>query len=76
MKLIMIIFVLMAIAVIICMQVLSVEMVKQDAREEGRIEGHRYGMREANRRYEEMILGTEFRVHQTVTFTNESDIKW
>lgn len=76
MKLLAIIMILMAITVIICMQVLSVEMVKQDAKEEERLNAHRYAMKEANRRYEELILGTEFRVHQTMSISNESDIKW
>ncbi len=76
MKILCVIFVLMAIAVLICLQVLSVEMVKRDARKEERRNAHRYGIEVAERRYEQMIQNTEFRVHQRMTISNESNIKW
>ena len=77
MKILGIIFVLMAFAVLVCIQVLSVEMVKRDAREEERINAHRESIRMAERRYREMLENTEYRVIQRVVYSNETrDIKW
>ena len=76
MKILYIIFVLMALAVLVCIQVLSVEMVQRDARKEERRNAHRYGIEVAERRYEQMIKNTEFRIRQRMTISNESDIKW
>ena len=77
MKILGIIFVLMAFAVLVCIQVLSVEMVKRDAREEERINMHRKSIRMAERRYREMLENTEYHVIQRVVYSNETrDIKW
>ena len=77
MKILGIIFVLMAFAVLVCIQILSVEMVKKDAREEERINAHRESIRMAERRYREMLANTEYRVTQRVVYSNEThDIKW
>jgi len=77
MKILGIVFVLMAFAVLVCIQILSVEMVKKDAREEERINAHRESIRMAERRYHEMLANTEYRVTQRVVYSNETrDIKW
>lgn len=77
MKLIGIILAVMAIIVIICFEVLSIEMVKRDARKEERAKAHHESILMAERRYREMLENTEYRVIQRVVYSNETrDIKW
>ena len=77
MKILGILFVVMAIAVIICFEVLSVEMVKRDARKEERAKAHHECILMAEKRYREMLENTEYRVKQRVVYSNETrDIKW
>ena len=77
MKILGILFVVMAIVVIICFEVLSVEMVKRDARKEERKNARREIRWRSEKRYREMLENTEYRVRQRVVFTNETrDIKW
>ena len=77
MKILGIIFILMALAVLVCIQVLSVEMVKRDARKEERINAHSESIRMAEKRYREMLENTEYRVIQRVVYSNETrDIEW
>lgn len=77
MKILGILFVVMAIVVIICFEVLSVEMVKRDARKEERDKAHHECILMAERRYHEMLENTEYRVKQRVVYSNETrDIKW
>ena len=77
MKILGIIFVVMAIVVIICFEVLSVEMVKRDARKVERKNARREIKWRSEKRYREMLENTEYRVRQRVIFTNETrDIKW
>lgn len=77
MKILGVIFVLMALAVVICFQILSVEMVKKDAREEERHNARKEGIRMAEKRYREMLANTEYHVVQRVVYSNETrDIKW
>jgi predicted membrane protein len=77
MKILGILFVVMAIVVIICFEVLSVEMVKRDARKEEHKNARREIKWRSEKRYREMLENTEYRVRQRVVFTNETrDIKW
>lgn len=77
MKILGILFVVMAIAVIICFEVLSIEMVKRDARKEERAKAYHEGVLMAERRYREMLENTEYHVTQLVIYSNETrDIKW
>ena len=77
MKILGILFVVMAIAVIICFEVLSIEMVKRDARKEERAKAHHECILMAEKRYREMLENTEYRVIQRVVYSNETrDIKW
>lgn len=77
MKILGILFVAMAIVVIICFEVLSVEMVKRDARKEERDKAHHECILMAERHYREMLANTEYRVTQRVIYSNETrDIKW
>jgi hypothetical protein len=71
-----IIVLLMAIAAIVCMQLLSISSLIKDIREEERIKARKYGIRVANRRYRDMIKNTKCVVHQKVVISNESNIKW
>lgn len=77
MKILCILFVLMAITVIICFEVLSIEMVKRDARKEERAKARHESILMAERRYREMLENTEYHVIQRVVYSNETrDIKW
>lgn len=61
---------------IACMQLSSIKTIIDDAKEEERAIAKEYAMRLADRRYQNMVKNTQYKIHQRVTFTNESDIKW
>lgn len=61
---------------IVAMIVNQVEMVKADAKKEERDKARHEALIWAEEKYRRMMKNTEFRVTQSVVFSNESDIKW
>ena len=77
MKILGIIVLLTAIAVIVCMELISLDMIACEVREEERRKARRESKLMAERRYKKMLENTEYRITQRVTYTNETnDIKW
>lgn len=52
------------------------EEAKREARKEERRSARAWGHRLAQREYNRLIAGTQFRVKQEVVISNESDIQW
>ena len=52
------------------------EEAKREARKEERRDARAWGRRLAQREYNRLIAGTQFKVRQEVVISNESDIQW
>lgn len=70
------IIVIISCAPIVCMQLISLKVLRDDIRKEERIRSHKDALLIADRHYKNYIRNASYKVHQQMTITNESDIKW